>query len=248
MKVNGPAIYGTAASPFTKQLPWGRCTTKTSGDTTTLYLHVFDWPKDGQLFVPGLKSRIVRAHELQGGTWGWHKTLRTSNTDDGVIIFVPSQAPDRISSTIVLKISGAPRVEPASIRQQDDGTVVLPAIDASLHGTAFQYESGGPLDDIGYWTNPGDWADWEIKVAKPGSFEVSAVMAAPASSPFDISIGSQTLHCHGPVTGNYVTFQTVDLGRIEIPSAGKTTLAVRPVKDGWQPMNLRSITLKPSHP
>src|SRR5207249_4077423 len=56
MKVNSPAIYGTAASPFTKQLPWGRCTTKTSGDTTTLYLHVFDWPKDGQLFVPGLKS------------------------------------------------------------------------------------------------------------------------------------------------------------------------------------------------
>src|SRR5438045_2479612 len=51
MKVNGPAIYDTTASPFAKQLPWGRCTTKISGDTTTLYLHIFDWPANGKLLV-----------------------------------------------------------------------------------------------------------------------------------------------------------------------------------------------------
>jgi alpha-L-fucosidase len=57
MKVNGEAIYGTTASPFERKLPWGRCTRKVSGPTTTLYLHVFDWPADGKLLV--LDSRTT---------------------------------------------------------------------------------------------------------------------------------------------------------------------------------------------
>jgi Na+(H+)/acetate symporter ActP len=34
MKVNSEAIYATSASPF-KAIPWGRCTKKVSGDSTT---------------------------------------------------------------------------------------------------------------------------------------------------------------------------------------------------------------------
>jgi alpha-L-fucosidase len=48
MKVNGESIYGTTASPLKTQPAWGRLT-KTSDK---LYLHVFDWPKDGKLVVP----------------------------------------------------------------------------------------------------------------------------------------------------------------------------------------------------
>jgi alpha-L-fucosidase len=41
LRVNGDAIYGTSRSPFA-YLPWGVATRKGG----TLYLHVFDWPKD----------------------------------------------------------------------------------------------------------------------------------------------------------------------------------------------------------
>ena len=50
MKVSGDAIYDTKASLF-ENLPWGRSTTRYNGDSTTLYLHVFDWPADGKLRV-----------------------------------------------------------------------------------------------------------------------------------------------------------------------------------------------------
>ena len=63
MKVNGEAIYGTTASPF-KRLPWGRCTKKLTSDGAILYLHVFNWPADGQLLVPGLKNAAQRAYVL----------------------------------------------------------------------------------------------------------------------------------------------------------------------------------------
>jgi alpha-L-fucosidase len=135
MKVNGQAIYGTSASPFKEQLPWGRCTQKptppvmpllspraasaelhrsmpeagTSG--TTLYLHVWDWPADGKLLVPGLKNKIVDAYVLKRSFFGWHKRLATANGPRGVTVTVPKDAPDKISSTVVLQINGKPEID-----------------------------------------------------------------------------------------------------------------------------------------
>jgi len=107
LNVNGEAIYGTTASPLKEQPSWGRVTKK--GDT--LYLHVFDWPKDGKLLAPGLKSKIGRAYLLQPNWPGSHRRLATANGAEGVTITVPKAAPDKISSTIVLKLKGKPDVE-----------------------------------------------------------------------------------------------------------------------------------------
>jgi alpha-L-fucosidase len=105
MKVNHEAIYGTAASPFQK-LAWGRCTrTKLDGDKTRLYLHVFNWPKDGKLLVPGLKNRTEQAYLLADSS---RKALATSSKEEGAVITLPLEAPDQVSSTVVLEIHGQP--------------------------------------------------------------------------------------------------------------------------------------------
>jgi alpha-L-fucosidase len=106
MKVNGEAIYGTSATPFEKKLPWGRCTKKISGNTTTLYLHVFDWPANGKLLVPGLKNDVKSAKLLVG-----RKELAAVKSADGVEIVLPPLEPDKISSTVALKIKGAPQID-----------------------------------------------------------------------------------------------------------------------------------------
>ncbi|MGA2869236.1 MAG: alpha-L-fucosidase, partial [Verrucomicrobiota bacterium] len=124
MNVNSTGIYGTSASPF-KKLAWGRCTAKIDGRNTTLYLHVWDWPTDGKLVVPGLKNHVKSATLLATG-----EKLKTSATDDGVVIEVPATAPDAISSTIVLKFKGQPEVEDVVLKQSADGTVALAAADA----------------------------------------------------------------------------------------------------------------------
>jgi len=118
MKVNGKAIYGTTASPFPVQLPWGRCTKKVGEHGTTLYLHVFTrcWPKDGKLVVPGLMNEVKGAHLLKSNWLGWHPRLKTTvipaagKTEPAVIVSVPKEAPDTISTTIVLKIKGRPQI------------------------------------------------------------------------------------------------------------------------------------------
>ena len=63
MRVNSSSIYGTTASPFLR-LPWGRATKKEYPNATELFLHIFDWPKDGQLVVDGLRSEVLGASFL----------------------------------------------------------------------------------------------------------------------------------------------------------------------------------------
>jgi alpha-L-fucosidase len=238
LKVNGAAIYGTTASPF-KKLPWGRCTKRVSGNKTTLYLHVFNWPADGKLVVPGLRNAVQSARLLAGGN-----KLEFTSTVDGVEVRVPAAAPDKISSTVVLTIKGLPEVTATPISQEADGSVRLPASEADLHG-GLQYETGGGKDNIGFWLNPEDTASWTFRVDRPGKFTVTAEIAAVASGNYVILVGDQKLQGVAPATKDYVKFQRADLnGGLEL-AAGMVTLTVKPVAEGWQPMNLRSMLLAP---
>ena len=96
LRVNGESIYGTTASPFASQLPWGRATRKAG----TLYLHVFDWPASGELNVPAFEGTVRSARLL--GAPGVKVTLEQGKAASGVTIKVPSQAPDPIASVVVL--------------------------------------------------------------------------------------------------------------------------------------------------
>ncbi len=241
MKINGEAIYGTTPTPF-KRLPWGRCTTKISGDETTLYLHVFNWPADGKLVVPGLKNEVLKAELIKPNWLGAHPKLITTSDAGGVTVLVPQAAPDKISSTVVLKIKGAPEVAVTPIFQESDGGVRLMASEAELHG-GLQYESGNGKDNVGYWTDPADTASWTFKVDRPGTFKVAAEIAAEAAGKFEVIVGEQSISGTPPVTKDYAKFKRVNLsGSLDL-ATGMVTLTVKPVAYGWQPMNLRSVIL-----
>jgi alpha-L-fucosidase len=106
LKANGVAIYGTTASPLKTQPAWGRVTEKASPDGATLYLNVFDWPKDGKLVVPGLHVAMTKAYLLKRNFFGWHRKFKTVDGPDGVTVFVPPKAPDKTCSVVVLKFKG----------------------------------------------------------------------------------------------------------------------------------------------
>ncbi len=113
LKTNGAAVYGTTSSPIEKP-SWGRVTLRSSAKGSTLYLHVFEWPANGQLVVPGLKVRIASATLLADNA---KLSLRASA--DGVTIDVPKTAPNSHSSTVVLEI---------------DGPIAAPTVPAKEHG------------------------------------------------------------------------------------------------------------------
>ena len=238
MKVNHEAIYSTSASPF-RSLPWGRCTTQANGTDTTLYIHVFNWPTDGQLRVPGLTNTVSSAYILDG-----KKTVTATNTADSVVLSLPTTAPDTISSTIVLKIKGKPVVAPVFLNQEANGNLTLAARDAITTGSHLQYESNSEKENLGYWTDSSDWAQWQVDIKKPGKFRVVMEVATEqGDGNFEISTGDQKLRGTAPKTGGYSTFQTIEVGTLEITNSGHTSIAIHPIAEGWQPINLKSIQL-----
>lgn len=103
MKVNSEAIYGTIPSPFVSQLDWGRATRKEVDGKQLLYLHVFTqyWPKDGKPLVPDFGSGIKRAYLLIDAK---KTSLPIDEMGDNHIFSLPLDAPDKISTTIVVEI------------------------------------------------------------------------------------------------------------------------------------------------
>jgi alpha-L-fucosidase len=213
LKVNGAAIYGTTASPF-RLLPWGRCTKKISGNDTTLYLEVFEWPDTGQLLVPGLTNAVLSASLLATG-----QSLKSTASEDGVNVAMPLAAPDPICSVVVLHIKGTPGMVPGWVSQQADGSLKLEPAYADLHGDV-QVETRYSRPDIGFWTNPQDWVEWPVRITRPGTFTVTAEVAAPASSSLEIKAGDQTLKASVSATGDYSQFKKVNWGNLSISRAG----------------------------
>lgn len=98
MKVNGEAIYGTTASPFSS-LSWGRCTVKKKGGKNLLYLHVFEIPADGKLVVEGLASKVTKAFALNNPK----EQIEFTQTDNTMEIAVQEINPDRFATVVVLE-------------------------------------------------------------------------------------------------------------------------------------------------
>ncbi len=101
MKVNGEAIHATTPGPFPKAPVWGRVTQKSG----KLYLHVFDWPKDGKLVVTGLTAKVRTAYLLADVN---RAALKTTAHAGGVELTVPAAAPDAVASVVVLEIEAKP--------------------------------------------------------------------------------------------------------------------------------------------
>jgi alpha-L-fucosidase len=100
MEINGESIYGTQASPFTG-IKWGKVTCKSVNGSSTLYLHVFDWPEDGKLQLHGITNRPTSAKLLAGGG-----RIIAKRMEAGIEISLPAQPPDSINPVIKLSLSG----------------------------------------------------------------------------------------------------------------------------------------------
>ncbi|HHE72070.1 MAG TPA: alpha-L-fucosidase [Chloroflexi bacterium] len=91
--VNGEAVYGTRPGPI-QGVDWCRSTVKPG----RLFLHVFDWPTNGEIAVPAGAVDPARAYLLADPS----VTLPIERYGDTLLIKGPAKAPDAIDTVIVL--------------------------------------------------------------------------------------------------------------------------------------------------
>ncbi len=140
MDVNGESIYGTTASPF-GAVPWGRITMEPQGRKTRFYLHVFDWPTDGQLILPGIGNRPGQAWLLSDRG----ERIPVERVDSDLHLSLPARMPDEDCSVVVLEVKGEPIVYEAPTIEAA-ATILVNPISVSLTSRSTGLELRFTLD------------------------------------------------------------------------------------------------------
>ena len=159
--------------------------------------------------------------------------LAVEHAGEITMIKVPAKAYDPVDTVIVLEIEGLPDVEALPIKPESDGSILLKAIDADLHGAQILYEEGPDNDDLGRWTEAGDWAEWYFEAAAAGTYAVEITYSCDkglAGSAFELALADQKLAGKTRDTGAWKNFRTAGLGTLKVKTAGRYTLSVKPVK------------------
>lgn len=267
MKLNSESIYGTDRSLFI-DLPWGWSTTSSE----KLYLHVFDWPQNGNLDIPGLRSDIQRAYLLEDDK---QKALTVSEIDDGKRIAVGKTAPNKIASVVVLEIEGKPDIFNTT-RQIENQPIVLSTAVAEIESKTANYNFGTAtrvgnfIQDI---ASDGDTMTWGFQLKTPGKYKISVKYATQnpqAGSHFSIGINDlvsfngiirgtadwegdllevkRQNHDEGERHNNQWTFKEHDMGTFEFSEAGtyKLKLTANEIHKDYLAF-VKSISIRPAN-
>ena len=257
-KVSGDSIRHTERTPLAAQ-SWGESTLKGNN----LYLHVFEWPKDGKLLVGGLNAEVAKASLLADP-----KTpLPTERIGPDLEITLPASAPDAADSVLMLECKNRPTGDMAQVLQTNTANKL----------SVFTAELLGPVDRKGWslgkgtsitshaksWKTKDCAVRWKTRLAKPSRFQVMLHYDAPEADKtkietdggavaaksaqtfggtFTVLIGNQTLKGEVLQQGMDVA---LELGQISL-APGNLEIKIQADEiTGKELMLLKSLTLLP---
>jgi alpha-L-fucosidase len=236
LQTNGDAIYASTASPFPRQLAFGRATQKPG----VLFLSVFDWPTDGTLVVP-IGNTVTRASLLADP-----KTdLKFTATPDGVRITVPTAAPDAVASVVALEINGPVQPLPIPVPQdQEKGTISLDATTADLHGDAklSLSQNTQTVPYVGGVSGVGGTVSWPVLVRTAGKFEVAVSCRSAGPAVATLTVGTAAVAV--PIKVGGAKLVTVKAGPVVIGKPGVIQMMLLGPA-GTTPLDVASVTLTP---
>jgi len=227
MQKNSESIYGTSPSPFPYELPWGYCTRKGS----RLFLHVFDWPENGQLSLNGLNNKIEKAYLLLDP----EEALNVDRDEaGGLMIGLPAEPPDGINSVFVLEIKGDPDIDPYIVKQDKDESVLLDYLSASTSGKAqkrFNRRGESGHFHISKMQTPEDSVEWHVQMNTPGTYHVDITYAARPgweNAHYILEMGQERIEGMVRSTEGWYEYKTERIGQLDVKKAGRTMVKIYP--------------------
>ena len=180
-------------------------------------------------------------------------------------IKLPTNRPDQ--DVLVLETVGEPHLPlvPQPVEPSANGSYDLPAHQALVYGKKICYEPTPGKNTIGYWVNPSDWAQWQLRVDEPGTFEVEIlqgcgegqggssvavhlVPAYPTVSEFENPAAASKLQFAVKDTGHFQNFQWRSIGKLTAGHDGFYVLQLKPMKKAKNAiMDCRAMRLTRIH-
>jgi len=234
MSVNAESIKGTTRTPLPVQA-WGESTLKGN----TLYLHVFDLPKDGKLVLGGLKSQVIHAYLLADQSKQPLNVTQLNYLDKQIEL--PPNAPASPDTVVVVNCAGPVVCDSARLLSSTQDNT-LRAFDGELHGK-LKFGPGKKTDDyVINWTNSDDAVTWDVRVDQPTTFKLTVSYdAASDGGVYQLSAGNQTLNSNVKKG----KLQSDEIGTLSLEPGSHTIRVISLKIAGEDLMNLRAVTVTP---
>ncbi len=230
--------YGTDASPWKHALPWGDVTVKDSA----LFLCVFDWPKDGELYLPGLKTKVRSARLLDARKRGTKLKVRT--TGSWTKIQLPPRPTEQMVPVVQVELDGEPEVDTCWGIDPALETTILAQFAAV---TGAKQETKKWMEKFGEWKHvvrvwqwtEGGKATWEVDVLKAGYYNVDLTYNGEGRIVWGVDIeGGQHIQNQQNSSHNYQKFP---IGWIDFPKPGRYTVSVSCIEGNLAQASLKAI-------
>ena len=241
LRRHGQAIYGTAASPFPLDPPWGRITRK----GRSLYLIVREWPAE-PLVLRGVRSRVKSAGLLGGE----NARVQVSQHDDTITLVLPDRPPEWSYPVVAVTFDQAVEVDPI-VHQDGSAMLRLPPYLAELHGAV----TAKPDGTFAGWADANNSAAWTFHLVTPGTYEAIVVRRIHRGRTDLYSTATLHLHHDGQTLDRAVGFEGLDhadgakvyqsvrdrLGELRFDRAGRHT--IRLTADGFGAATQRGLAV-----
>lgn len=238
MKTNSAAILGTERSALPIQ-SWGVVTQKEQ----RLYLHVFEWPKDGKLLLAGLKTAVDATYLIADESETKLNVKRLNSSD--LSIDIPAVAPDGSDAVLVLELKAPVKAEGTRLLSARNTNRLL-AFDASLHGKGFGF-GDGKTDRyfVDGWKSKTQSLSWDFRTSQPVEYQVliKYLSGATAGGTYLLQLGDFKKELS--VITQKAGVVTQDIGTIKL-NKGAAQLKIAPLQvPGNEPMKLLEVQLIP---
>lgn len=252
LQQHADAVYGAGLSPL-GDFPWGTCTS----NGARLFLHVFIWPPQGRLVVPGIFREKVNARmwSRQGG-----ESLEVIPGENHIALNLPMHASSLLIPVIELECQQTPQPAP--------GVMVLegyrnefPASRAKL--TEVECTKQSWMEKFGDWKHADCLTQWKRESVAEWRFKpllsMRATIQIEYSSTFEngdtkwqLWIGSQKLEFPLIASGEDSTgiggwprrmrFRTIIAGTLQL-NAEEQCLRLVPLEREANAVNITSVSI-----
>jgi alpha-L-fucosidase len=215
-------IYNAEPSPWNHALPWGDVTVNEG----KLYLSVYEWPRNGKLYLPGLKNEIVSVSLLEGDR---KKNLNFKRAGDNVVFELPLRNPEHFVSVIELEITGEAEV--------DNTIAVDPGITTELtthfaEAINCEHKNKRWMEKFGEWKvqrvvhswDEASKAVWEVSVIQPGTYLVELNYAGEGRLVWSVE-SDEGEFVQNQQNSSHI-FTSYPMGWMKFSNPGKHTLTV----------------------
>jgi len=245
------AIEGADPTPF-GSLAWGECTMRGN----TLFLHLFNWPADGRLIVPGLKTKAKSARLENGGK------LPIKSKADMLEISLPSQRPDALIPVVTMELAAPAEASRehfllnACRNELKTGEAVLIGCERAKVDWMEKFGDWKHAECLFGWQRANSSAAWEFRTVEPGSFYLDLEYTCPAHddySEWHVRCGDTSLTFPLIDTGErekreafggaLPRFRTYRVGILEFNKPGAQRLTINPTGQAGKGVRVSALRL-----